>query len=375
MSIKIALTYVVQGDSIRLSSSQSELDEAAQCDVLARALDTLCATNENLGYRNPRVGSFAQWSEVVDFVHPFGDSRGDAIASVWVVEANKKVVYLVTKDSMRAAILPAFGKRLLRLSDFEPTESPLASTDGEQTLPGPFWEPEMNVPLREEAFLKPILRDFGYAWRHIMRWRMNNTTFRKLAYGTIWLLTINFNLYELERPEIGFKNEANVLVTDLPQWRAPTEAFLRVGSSWPEVLYGEDEVSEAAIQMLVWAAASTPPCTSTALDMLPVEIQDRIIYYGGVSFVASARLGCKLGLGSRFSWIERGSKIGLMEQKKCRTACSPVESRILFHGFKSGLVYQREREYNSAESKSLSSRSNAEAPFHCRFFHAQTLVY
>ncbi|KAJ3488576.1 hypothetical protein NLG97_g6177 [Lecanicillium saksenae] len=433
MYSKIAITYVVQGiDSIRRNSSSSAPNEAAQCNVLARALNSLIDTKNNLSFMNPHVGPFVQWIKVDDCVHPFGDSRGDAVDSVWTVDTNKKTVSLATKDGLRVAALPKDEDRLLSLSDFKPTKFHLSLEDDEPHPPGPYWEPEIDISLREEAFLKPILQDFGHVWRHVLRWRMNHTTFMKLAYATIWLLTMDFGLSELKRPESAFQNDANVSITELPPWKAPSEAIRRVGASWfvlaqdvqhgldiarahvrgnsaadeisqravtyviltlrrvilckaeantltwtkPAVLYGVDEVSEAAIDMLIWAAAPIPSYSPTALSILPVEIQDRIIYYAGASLVASALLGCKLSIGSRFSWIERGSKIGLLGKKKHRTAYSPIESRILFHGFKSGLAYQREQNYSSPVGPQLMrSGSDVQAVFHCRFFDARNLVY
>lgn len=447
-------TYIMAGDTTRQNCCQSAPDEAAQCDRLARILETLldinCETwtfvdqftSANLIIRAGSgsatmsgIGPSIKWVEVDDFVHPYGDSRESTIAGVWVVDANNKSVSLITKDNFRIAQLPFLRNRLLTLADFEKANPLLLLPSTEQSIPGPYWSPRIDILLRDESFLKPILHDFGYAWRHVLRGRMNNSTFLKLAYATTWLLTMNFSLYELGTPDQAIQGDAHISVTELPLWKAPDQPILQVGSSWfvlaqdlrcglemvrahssggshaeksgritslyvvlslrrvvlcrveakelvwtkPEVLYGEDNASDAAIRMLIWAVSLGSMYFPTALNTLPVEIQDRIIYYGGVSFVASARLGCRLGLGSRFSWIERGSKIGLQEKKRNRTGCSPIESRILFHGVKSGLAYQREREYSSAEPMSmlppLPRASDTQPAFHCRFFRTENLVF
>lgn len=231
---------------------------------------------------------------------------------------------------------------------------------------------------------------------------MNTTTFMKLAYATIWILRMDFTIFE----RIGFEHITSggpyVKVTDLPSWGIPGATLVQAGSSWfalaqdtreglemvqrhvnsnlspadpttnvvtyailtlrqvtlckaegnglvwtrSETLFGDIPASDAAIDMILWATntTGTQPRPSS-INYLPIEIQDKILYYATASFVASAKLGCDLGLGSPFSWSDKGVKISIQVVKRHRFESSPVESQIFFNGVMSGLSYKRERGY------------------------------
>jgi hypothetical protein len=334
-------------------------------------------------------------------VNPYGDWRGRIFNSVWTIDFEKDVILLRKQDSLSSAPLRLARDRALTLDDFQPLScSPSATCLDEQTLPGPFWEPKLNVLPRPKEFITRIIRDFGFAWRHVIRGPMNTTTLRKLAYAIIWILTTEFDLLE----RTGFEHLAGtggtyIKVNDLPKWKTPDASIVRAGSSWfvlaqdlqggidmvqshantqrsngpsaddcstyailtlrqvvlckaegnqlkwtkPETLFNDDvPASNTAIDMILWATNTTgtePP--PTRLNVLPVEIQDRVLYFASISPVALGKLGRELGVGSTFPWRDQGEKIGVEGVKRNRTEASPVESRIVFNGVLCGLSYKQ----------------------------------
>jgi hypothetical protein len=228
---------------------------------------------------------------------------------------------------------------------------------------------------------------------------MNSTTFMKLAYATVWISSMQFDIYErIGFEHLGGQGGAYVWVADLPNWDSPKASFFQVGTTWfvfvqdiqegiemardhacslphfieneaspatyailslrqitlckmihgkpvrarPEMLFGESP-SDTAIDMMIWASGtSTTEPVPSRIHSLPTEIQDNILYYAATSSVSAGRLGCILGLGSPFPWTESGLKINIQERKRNRTEESPVESYIMFNGMMSGLSYRRE---------------------------------
>lgn len=341
------------------------------------------------------------WEDGYDFVNPFGDRRGNAFESVWTFDLDKDLIFLTKQDQHFSAPLGLAGVRLRIQNDFESVSPPKQSLPEDQTLPGPYWEPALDPIPRETSFLGRVLRDFAYTWRHIIRRDMNTTTFMKLAYAIIWISRNEFTLLE----RMGFEHVSQggpyVRVIDLPSWDTPEAMLVPVGSScfvlsqdigeglemvrhhtasqpisgdstaqivtyaiftlrhivlckafgdklvWtrPEGLFHDGPASDTAINwILSTASIERPP---TKINFLPVEIQDRVLRHATSSLVASAKLGCELGLGSPFSWVDRGVSIGISESKRHRGEASPVESQLIFNGVKSGLSYKRERGYQT----------------------------
>ncbi|KAL6407275.1 hypothetical protein AUP68_10104 [Ilyonectria robusta] len=403
MSVLSVLVFIAHGTFLRRGYSQKPPDDATLLELFSRILvgqekspSELCAALEQ--------GINLSWEGVYDFVNPFGDSRGGLFNSVWAFYFNKDVLFLTKQDRFCSTPLELARERLLTLDDFELLSSPTPTPPDEQTLPGPYWDPELNHLPQKRAFVGKILRDFAYTWRHVLRRQMNTTAFVKLASATIWISTMQFALIE----RTGFEHIAiggpYVQLVDLPSWKTPEATLVQVGSSWfalaqdieegvkmvrrhmnshpslkgattnvvtyailtprqvvlckvqgselvrtrPEALFDDISPSDTAIDMIFWATNTThtepQPIT---INFLPVEIQDRILYYATTSLVASAKLGCELGLGSPFSWADRGVKIGVQEFKRHRFESSPVESQVAFNGVMSGLSYKRERGYQA----------------------------
>ncbi|KID98571.1 hypothetical protein MAJ_05499, partial [Metarhizium majus ARSEF 297] len=377
MSVLSVLVFIAQGTLLRRGHSKKSLDDATYLELFSRILvgQEKCSSKLSAALEQ---GLSLNWADVYDFVDPFGDPRG--------------------------ASLKLARERLLTLKDFEVLSSPRQTFLEQQSLPGPHWEPKLGTLSRVRAFIGQVLRDFAFAWRHVLRRPMNTTTFMKLAYATIWILRMDFTILE----RIGFEyvdcGGPYVQLTDLPSWDTPEATLVQAGSSWfalsrdgreglemvqrhvnsilslrnstttvmtyailtlrqvilckadgnglvwtrSETLFGDIPASDTAIDMVLWAAntTSTEPQPSS-INGLPIEIQDRILYYATASSVASAKLGCELGLGSAFSWDDRGEKIGIEETKRHRSESSPVESQIAFNGVMSGLSYKRKRGYQA----------------------------
>ncbi|KAF5568193.1 hypothetical protein FPHYL_2926 [Fusarium phyllophilum] len=341
-----------------------------------------------------------EWEDVYDFVNPFGDARGRAFNSVWTFDLDKDVLFLSKHDRLCSAPLSLARERILTLDDFEILKSPTEAITEEALVSAPYWDPQPKFDPRKKAFLGRILRDFGDTWRHILQREVKNVTFMKLAYAVIWILNLDFTVVErMGFDHVGGRGGPYVGVADLPQWDAPNETTVRVGTCWfvlardipkgmkmirehmetpaamtdsatstatyailtlrqivcckvdhgelvytrPEPLFSDAPPSDSAINLILWASdlhqAEPKTCR---LNYLPIEIQDRILRQATASSVAAAKLGVELALGPPFSWTEQGRKIKLEEVRRHRTETAPVESQIFFDGVMSGLSYKCE---------------------------------
>lgn len=343
-----------------------------------------------------------EWEDTYDVINPFGDSRGGIFNSVWTFDLTNGILLLRKQDNIYFTPLKLAQERILTIDDFKHLNPSSHDMVAEQTLQGPYWEPELDLPPRETAFLGRVLHDFSHAWRHVLRRQMNAVTFMKFSYATIWILGLNFSIKE----RIGFEHVSNggpyIQLVHLPSWKTPEEALVKLGSSWfvltqsiqeglemirrhekynytnrsrqigmiryviltlrqvvlckidkdgivwtkPEALFHDGPASTVAIHMLPWAAhthVSEPQ--PHRLTCLPAEIQDRILYYATASFVASAKLGCELHVGSPFSWLDSGVEIKIQAYTRHRYESSPVESHVILDGAMSGLSYKRESGY------------------------------
>ncbi|KAG5803385.1 hypothetical protein H9Q74_014178 [Fusarium xylarioides] len=400
MSVLFVLIYILKGNVLRRClSKRLNADDVAFLELFSRILigRDNCPDEISRALENAiELG----WEDVDDFVNPFGDIRGRAFNSVWTFDLDKDVLFLTKHDRVCSAPLSLARDRLLTLDDFETLETPTEITAEEKTIPGPYYDLQRNVDPRKKAFLGRILRDFGHTWRHLLRGEVNNVTFMKLAYAIIWILHLGFTIVE----RTGFEHVAGrggsyVGVTDLPQWDAPNETTVRVGTCWfvlardipkgmkmirehmetraamtdsttstatyailtlkqivccrvhngglvytrPEKLFSDTPPTDSAIDLLLWASGvhQAEPKLSR-LHCLPIEIRDRILRQATASSVAAAKLGVELALGPPFSWTEQGRKIKLEEVRRHRTETSPVESQIFFDGVMSGLSYKCE---------------------------------
>ncbi|KAH7174957.1 uncharacterized protein B0J16DRAFT_418354 [Fusarium flagelliforme] len=367
MSVLFVLIYMVKDAAFRrcVSKRRIETDEEF-LDLFSQILVGLQVQNSEM----PTLlenGITLEWTDVYAYVNPFGDRRGNIFNTVWTFDLDKELC---------DEALPAF----------ERTES----------LPSPYWNLEMEISPRRRSFLGRLLTDFSHTWRHILRRPMNSTAFKKLTYATIWISTMQFNIYERQAFEmVNGRGGPYVWVLDLPSWDKPEEPLLKIGSTlvvitqhlwegiamasdhgrssaeptastniyailtlrqitlckmmngtlvWtrPETLFIEGLPAPGAIDMLIWATTPTYKPEISRLHLLPLEIQDKILHYATSSSVSAGRLGCILSLGSTFPWTVDGKEVRLQERKRNRAAESPVESQIHFNGLMSGLSYRSE---------------------------------
>ncbi|KAK2608993.1 hypothetical protein QQS21_002473 [Conoideocrella luteorostrata] len=401
MSLLSFLVFIAQGGFLRRGYSQKSPDDATFLELLSRILveQQLCPSELSVVLEQ---GIGLNWEDTYDFVNPFGDRRDGIFNSVWTFDLDKDVLFLEKRDRCSSTSLELARQRLLTMDDFKQLSSATQTPPGEQTLPGPYWQPNISPLPRARAFAGHILRDFGFKWRHIIRRQINATTFMKLAYAIIWISRMDFTILERTGFEHVCSGGPYVKLTDLPSWETPQATTVQVGSSWfalardvlkglemirshmstnqslgcstthvvtyailtprqiilcnasgnelvwtkSETLFDNDTLSNSAIDMIMWATntTSTEP-QPNSMNRLPIEIQDKILSFTTISFVASAKLGCELGLGSPFTWTDGDVKIGIEEAKRHRSETSPVESLIVFNGVMSGLSYKRERGY------------------------------
>ncbi|KAM0080068.1 hypothetical protein ACKRZS_007788 [Fusarium odoratissimum] len=345
-------------------------------------------------------GIDVEWEDIYDLVNPFGDTRGRSFNSVWTFDLDKDVLFLTEHDKLCSAPLSLARDRLLTLDDFELVRSPTEEIVEEITVPAPYWDFQFDFDQRKKAFLGRILRDFGHTWRHLLRREINNTTFMKLAYAVIWIISMDFGLVERTGFEhVGGRGGRYVGAADLSRWDAPDKAIVQVGSRWfvlaryirkglamirehmgslaaiaetttgtasyailtlrqivcckvhegdlvytrPEPLFSDTPSSDSAIDLILFASdirqVEPKPCR---LNCLPVEIQDRILLGAATRSFAAAKLGVEFSLGPPLSWAYQRRKIKLEEVLRHRTEASPVESQIVLNGVMSSLSYKCE---------------------------------
>ncbi|EEU40665.1 uncharacterized protein NECHADRAFT_76041 [Fusarium vanettenii 77-13-4] len=398
MSVLSILVFITQGAFIRRSYSKKPPDCETLLELISRVLAEQEECPEKLSAALER-GIRLVWEDAYDLVNPFGDRRGGAFSSVWTFDLDKDAIFLEKENQIRVAPLQIGRQRPLTLDDFKLLDLPQPPLE-QPTLPGPYWEPKFDQRPREKSFLGRVIRDFAYTWRHVLRRQMNATTFMKLAYATLWISSMDFTIRERTGFEHITEGGAYVWLVDLPNWETPKATLFKAGSTWfvlaqdiqdglemvrrhaqghsllidpaanvvtyailslrqltlckaerneivwtkSEALFGEAPASDDAIDVMLWATNTSGDTESkpTRLNLLPTEIQDGILYHATASLVASAKLGCELGLGSPFSWADRGAKIRVEERKRHRFESSPVESQIFFDGAMSGLSYKRD---------------------------------
>jgi len=112
----------------------------------------------------------------------------------------------------------------------------------------------------------------------------------------------------------------------------------------PEPLFngnhGVGPPSALALDYLLWATASYVPYISTPLQLMATEVQDMILSYASAGTVLAAQIGCLLGVGSPFRWMDGPLKIYLMETCRLRVAGPPVESQLWINKKNVGIVYK-----------------------------------
>jgi hypothetical protein len=252
---------------------------------------------------------------------------------------------------------------------------------------------------RRKAFVSRVLTDFAFQWRHVLRGRYNTLTFRRLACAIIRITTLDFTVKEgpLRHVTDGFL----VWLHNLPEWDPFSGHIVRVGgmsivicqqiphavnllrkdflkqkesclergsyrildegfvylilSVREIILYrindksdiftkaerlfdGTNPPSDEAMRLLLeFTQTIAPP---TPIRTLPVELQDMILEKVSVGPIESARVGCMLNTGSSFKWKCGDRDIEREEHRRESTDSSPVESKICFGNYFSGIAYK-----------------------------------
>lgn len=339
------------------------------------------------------------WSDTYDIAIPFGDRREVLYGSVWTFDLDQDVLFHTRSDGSSMVPLSLARERLLTSSDFVPLSLPPPPAPSSHSFAAPYWNVQIGDVARETSFLGRILQDFAHTWRHVLRRRQNRSTFLRLAVAVVWISSLDFTV--IERTDWDHSpGGLYAQVSELPQWPCPNANFVKSGRTWfalfedpdegmryirqhharqtseeapskgnsatyvllslrhivlvraekdgtlestkPEVLFnGEDPPSSHAIDLLLWATKKKQE--PSALNSLPVELQDRILFFTSHSSVAAAKMGCDIGLGSPFTWSDGGRALELEPCKRKRTEFSPVESLIYFGPWMSAVSYKPRR--------------------------------
>lgn len=330
-------------------------------------------------------------------IHPYGDSRQCFFETVWTFDLDKDLLLFCKADKSGRLPLSVLRQRPVTFDDFESCEPPSAPTfDTHKIFPPPHWEPAFQVPERNKNFIGRILNDFNIQWRHILRNRYNDLTFRRLASAILLLATLDFKIVEVTRSRPG-TSQRLVGPLDLPAWEPLQMQVMGLGRGWVVVcqdpadcislirehvssqikqtpeqstenatyylvlcirhiticrayqnklewarpepfLDGSSPCSDRALELLLWVTSPRPPRSS--IQMLPLEIQDRIIRYVSQGSVEVAKVGCALGLGSPFSWTDGRMTIKREQSHRNWVTYTPVESQIRFGNYMSGIAYR-----------------------------------
>ena len=342
-----------------------------------------------------------------DIVNPFGDDRGLEWGYICVFDMNRDLLLVNYNTQLLSMPLEVVRTRYpYTLDDFKLEPSPwllppLIRTLEEEVV----WEPDVrSVSPRLEALSMRLVRDFGFVWRHLLRWRTTDAVFMKLAYAAIWLSSMNFEWHDRAIPGAAPRRTSMpyVIALSVPQWVTPDARVVQVGAtvfildqdlqagieiartqglvrerlgsrqrstvfailtlrqivvcrfhegklecSQPEELFDGEAAWEPGANLLLWAANNSSahaskhmPQSLTSLHALPVEIQDEILGFATTSPLLAAQLGLHLDLGSPFTWMQNELPLELQELILAVDENCPVETQIFFPGAISGLAYR-----------------------------------
>ncbi|KAF2254866.1 hypothetical protein BU26DRAFT_514692 [Trematosphaeria pertusa] len=300
--------------------------------------------------------------------------------AVWTFDLDGDILRLDKRDRNLWVPLNLVRQRSITISDFEPYEPPPTLTKHaiQSVYPAPCWKMR-----RKEIDL------------HVLCGRYNHSTFQRLAYAIVRVVTLNFTVKEATLSRQGTGGFL-VWIDNLPEWGFASGDIVRVGrtsivicqhaphavtlvrkdfakqiqstpSSADEsltylilsvrevILYqinselkkytepmrlfdGTHPPSDEAIELLLQATQTSPP--TAPLRKLPVELQDAIFDKVSAGPIESARVGCLLDAGSIFTWKCGTRNIKREEGRRSRTPWTPVESHIWFGDYPSGIAYK-----------------------------------
>ncbi|KAL9097942.1 MAG: hypothetical protein Q9165_000268 [Trypethelium subeluteriae] len=264
------------------------------------------------------------WHQQDDVVTTFNDRRWSHVGAVWTFDLDGDILRLDKRDRKFWVPLNLVRQRVITISDFEPYEVPstLAKHALQSVYPVPCWkmrrkEIDLQRLQRHKAFVSRILADFAFQWRHVLCGRYNNSTFRRLAYAIVRIITLDFTVEEVTLSRQGTGGFL-VWIGSLPEWGFASGHIVRVGGTSILILYrinselerytepkrlfdGTHPPSDEAIELLLQATQTS--ATTAPLRKLPVELQDAILDEVSEGPMESARIGCLLDAGFHQSRI------------------------------------------------------------------------
>lgn len=332
-----------------------------------------------------------------------GDRRQAYFHTVWTFKLEHDLLLFTKSDAAGQLPLSLLRERLITFSDFTPCSPPHAPHfELEKKFPLPHWNPILHTSHRNNVFAHRLLNDFNYQWRHVLRNRYNDFTFWQLVTAILRLATSDFETVELHEPFLNIEIRGPfVCLLDLPTWQPWDRGIFLLGRVWivatqdpadaiplirqhfdthPSTASNEPynhtehylilSVRQILLchvnpEKMLWTAPESflngdqTPCSDRAIDLLlltlsplterkpqsalqalPIEIQNQILAHVSRGPVEAARLGCVLGLGSPFLWHDGKAKICRKRSDQSRTENSYVESQIWFGEGMSGLAYR-----------------------------------
>lgn len=311
--------------------------------------------------------SRSDWRMQYDIPSPFGDHRECLVSTVWTVDLDRDILTVQKKNlNLRVPLDRLRGGRIF-ISDMEPFEPPpLQTFNLSRNFPQPTWDPKLVGTQRQIMFVGKMLEDFSHQWRHVLRSRYNDATFRRLACGILRIVSLDFTV-----KEVGSRPGGGVLVAleNMPRWEPFPKRIIHLGSvsvvlcqhathALPTLgedleqrraryqLYSPPPPHDRVCQTITYLILSVREvflyrvCTcnkhspmytkpeplfngtdkpspralgylfmaapaqrqSSTLHNLPVEVQDSILGKISRGKVESARVGCMLSLGTPFKW-------------------------------------------------------------------------
>ncbi|EPE27276.1 hypothetical protein GLAREA_03191 [Glarea lozoyensis ATCC 20868] len=340
------------------------------------------------------------WEKRDDVVRPFGDIRQGRM-NVCSLDLTQDL--LLFSDASENIKLPLSRLRepkseLPQRSEFTPYKIDPPPLLDFAIFPPPYKSPSGAVDVLRLALIPPILSDFAFQWRHILRSSYRKPTLRRLAEAVVKIATLDFRIEEVSKSNNIFFGSPYVDVTDQPLWKLGEDEMFSVGNT--TVIVHED--LETAFKIAKEEAASangliqqqnyllfsvrylmvahvdstgafshtaptvfmdghTLPSPSaitlllqvllppwpphTPIHSLPLEIVDQILLFVSEGPVEAARLGCSLDLGRPFEWKkelrhkQQGVSIELLQSNSHRSDDTPIESKICFGDEFCGVSY------------------------------------
>lgn len=176
-----------------------------------------------------------EWRQQEDIVDPFLDTRGKLTSAVWIFDLDNDLLRFHKKDYYTSVSLSLLRQRPISVCDFEPYKPPTSilafrPSRASQCI---MWRNGIcrDRLERHKALVQKMLADFAYQWRHVLSGRFNHSTFRRLAYAIIKIVTLDFEVKEITAQRQGIGGFL-VWLNNLPEWEPFSGHIVRVGGAF-----------------------------------------------------------------------------------------------------------------------------------------------